>query len=164
MNNISNIDLSFVEIEYFKKELGTYLKFILSLDIKILGVLLFGSVATGKARNDDHYLSDIDLIIICDEIPDNRKERKEKIFNLVKSVRSNIQDIWMTSKELENQVDSKFYLILDAFDEGKILYDPNKILLNLKNKLFNELKKKGVIKTDFYWQWPLKKFGDKIEY
>lgn len=61
-------------------------------------------------------------------------------------------------------MDSKFYLLLDAFDEGKIIYDPKGILKKLKEKLFKELKAKGVIKTDLYWQWPIKRFGDKIEF
>lgn len=164
MRTLNNIDLSFIENEYFEKELRKYLGFILELDLEIKGILLYGSVATGKAKNDDDYFSDIDLIIICDDLPKDRQERKEKIFNLVKPVHSGIQDIWLTSKEIEEQVDSKFYLILDAFDEGKILHDPDSLLNRLKDKLFNELKKKGVIKTELYWQWPIKKFGDKIEY
>ena len=164
MRNLNNIDLSFIEEEYFKKEIVKYLEFVLALNLKIKGILLFGSVATGNAKNEVDYLSDIDLIIICDDLPKDRGERKEKIFNLVKLVHSGIQDIWLTSKELEEQVDSKFYLILDAFDEGKILHDPDSLLKRLKDKLFNELKKKGVIKTELYWQWPIKEFGDKIEY
>ena len=164
MSTLINFDLSFIEKDYFKKELRKYLEFILTLDLKIKGILLYGSVATGKAKNDDNYLSDIDLIIICDDIPKNRQERKEKILKLVKPVHSGIQDIWLTSNELKEQVDSKFYLILDAFDEGKILYDPEGLLETLKSNLVSELKKKGVIKTDLYWQWTIKKFGDKIEY
>ncbi|TXT66453.1 MAG: Nucleotidyltransferase domain protein [Promethearchaeota archaeon] len=53
---------------------------------------------------------------------------------------------------------------MDAFDEGKILYDPECILKDLRDKLFKELEAKGVIKTDLYWQWPIKHFGDKIEF
>lgn len=164
MSTSANIDLSFIEEEYFENTLRRFLEFILTLNLKIKGILLFGSVATGKAKNDDDYLSDIDLIIVCDDLPKDRRERKEKIFSLIKPVHSSIQDIWLTSKELEEQVDSKFYLILDAFDEGKILHDTDGLLKRLKNKLFIELKEKGVIKTDLYWQWPIKKFGDKIEY
>lgn len=33
-----------------------------------------------------------------------------------------------------------------------------------KRKLFKELKAKGVIKTDLYCQWPIKRFGDKKEF
>ena len=65
---------------------------------------------------------------------------------------------------MEGHVRSKYYLILDAFDEGKILYDPENFLFKLRKKLFKDLEEKGVIKTELYWQWPIKKFGDKIEF
>ena len=164
MNQIKKIDLSFIELEYFKNELKEYLQFIFKLKIKIRAVLLFGSVATGKARDDDEHLSDIDLFIICDDLPEDYWERRKLVFNLTKSVCSGKQALWRTSKEMESHVKSKYYLILDAFDEGKTLYDPENFLFELKKKLFKDLEEKGVIKTEFYWQWPIKKFGDKIEF
>jgi len=164
MNRVLNYDLAFIEDDYFRKHLSRYIQFILDLDLNIIGILLYGSVATGRARNDEEHLSDIDLIIVCENLSGDRMNRKQDIFNLTKPVRSGIQDMWLTPEELEMYVDSKFYLILDAFDEGKILYDPKEFLTRLKNKLFKELEEKGVIKTDLYWQWPVKKFGDKIEY
>ncbi|TFG23091.1 MAG: nucleotidyltransferase domain-containing protein [Promethearchaeota archaeon] len=164
MNQIKNIDLSFIKKEYFKTNLNDYLKIIFTLDLNIRGILLFGSVAIGKATYNDDYISDIDLIIVCDNLPNNALERRRMIINLTKSVTSGIQDIWWTPRELEKNVDSKFYLILDAFDEGIILYDPEGFLEKLKKKLFNDLEQKGVVKTEYYWRWPIKKFGDKIEF
>ncbi len=164
MYQIKKIDLSFIELEYFKKELKEYLQFIFKIKIKIRAVLLFGSVATGKARDDGEHLSDIDLFIICDDLPEDYWERRKLVFNLTKSVCSGKQALWRTSKEMEGYVRSKYYLILDAFDEGKILYDPENLLFKLRKKLFKDLEEKGVIKTELYWQWPIKKFGDKIEF
>ncbi|TFG06175.1 MAG: nucleotidyltransferase domain-containing protein [Promethearchaeota archaeon] len=164
MNRNKNSDLSFIKEEYFKKRLRNYLKLIFSLDLNIRAVLLFGSVATGKAKYNDDYISDIDLLIVCDGLPNNASKRRKLIFKLTESVTSGIQDIWWTSREMEKNVESKFYLILDAFDEGVILYDPEDFLQELKEKLFNELKQKGVVKTELYWRWPIKKFGDKIEF
>ena len=108
--------------------------------------------------------SDIDLFIICDDLPEDYWERRKLVFNLTKSVCSGKQAFWRTSKEMEGHVKSKYYLILDAFDEGKILYDPENFLFELKKKLFKDLEEKGVIRTELYWQWPIKKFGDKIEF
>ncbi len=164
MSQIKQIDLSFIKLEYFKNELKEYLEFIFKLKLKIKAILLFGSVATGKARVDDDYLSDIDLFIICDDLPEDYWERRELVFKLTKPVCSGKQALWRTSKEMEGYVKSKYYLILDAFDEGKILYDPENFLFELRKALFKDLEEKGVIKTELYWQWPIKKFGDKIEF
>ncbi len=164
MNQVEDIDLSFIKLEYFKKEIRKYLQFIFNLDLNIRSILLFGSVATGKARNDVEHLSDIDLFIISDEITVDILKRNQWVVNLTKPVCSGIQALWRSSKEIENYVDSKYYLILDAFDEGQILYDPDNFLNKLKKRTFKELKEKGVIKTELYWQWPIKKFGDKLEY
>ncbi len=164
MSQIKEIDLSFIKLESFKNELKEYLQFISKLKLKIKAILLFGSVATGKARDDDDHLSDIDLIIICDDLPEDYWERRKITFELTKSICSGKQTFWWTSKELEGYVRSKYYLILDAFDEGKILYDPENFLFKLRKKLFKDLEEKGVRKTEHYWQWPIKKFGDKIEF
>ena len=164
MSLIKEIDLSFIKLEYFENELKEYLQFIFKLKLKIKAILLFGSVATGKARDDDDHLSDIDLFIICDDLPEEYWERRKLVFNLTKSVCSGKQTLWRTSKEMEGYVKSKYYLILDAFDEGKILYDPKNFLFELRKALFKDLEEKGVIKTELYWQWPIKKFGDKIEF
>lgn len=50
------------------------------------------------------------------------------------SVCSGKQTLWQTSKEMESYVKSKYYLILDTFDE-----------------------------TELYWQWSIKKFGENID-
>jgi len=164
MSKTFNVNLSFIESEYFKNELEKYLKFIFEIDLNIRAILLFGSVATGKARNDDEHLSDIDLVVISDDLPKDLKDRKRMVLDLTRSVSSGIQVLWLTSQELKEQVNSKFYLVLDAFDEGIILFDPENFLYAQRKKLFKDLKKKGVIKTELYWQWPKKKFGEKFEY
>ena len=83
--------------------------------------MLFGSVATGKARDYDEYLSDIYLFIICDDLIEDSRERRKLVFKLTKSVCSGKQALWRTSEEMEGHVKSKYYLILDVFDEFKII-------------------------------------------
>ncbi|KKK45275.1 hypothetical protein LCGC14_1257230 [marine sediment metagenome] len=164
MTQVEDINLAFIKEEYFKNKLSEFLQFIFKLDLEIRSILLYGSVATGRARDDTEYLSDIDLFIISDKIRIDLLKRSKWVVNITKPVCSGVQALWRTSKEMEKYAESKYYLILDAFDEGKILYDPDNFLHNLREKIFTELKAKGVIKTDLYWQWPIKKFGDKIEY
>ena len=61
-------------------------------------------------------------------------------------------------------VQIKADIILDALNDGIILFDPNNLVKEIKNKLFRELKEKGVIKREHYWIWPIKNLGDEIEW
>ncbi len=164
MTQVEDINLFFIKEEYFKNKLSEFLQYIFKLDLEIRSILLYGSVATGRSRDDSEYISDIDLFIISDKITVDLLKRSKWGINLTMSVCSGIQALWRTSKEMKSYADSKYYLILDALDEGQILYDPDNFLHNLREKLFTELKDKGVIKTDLYWQWPIKEFGDNIEF
>lgn len=163
-NKIHELDLSVIKQNYFKKKLQLFTDYLFRQEINIKGLLLFGSVAKGKGTITDDYVSDIDLIIISEDLPDNLWERRKKTLKLTKPVIGGIQALWWTPKEIKNHVKHKFYLILDALDDGKILYDPEGLLHRLKKQLFKDLTEKGVIKTDLYWQWPIKYFGEKIEF
>jgi len=155
---------SFIENDLFRERLSTYIEKILEQPMKIEGILLFGSLVREEAVVNQDYMSDIDLIIISNDLPEDLWERNEKIHELTADFSENIQAIWWTHEEMIKFVEKKFYLILDALDEGKILYDPNNILRELKRKLFEDLKKKHVIKKDLYWRWPISKFGEKIKF
>lgn len=161
---LQNIDLSFIKKDYFQSKIREYINFIFTQELNIRGILLFGSVARGEEVINQEKVSDIDMIIVCDELPDNLKKRREYISNLTNSVNSNIQTLWWTSEEIKENLEEKFHLLLDALDEGKILFDKDNFLHQLRKKMFLDLAKKGVIKTEMYWQWPIKKFGDKIEF
>lgn len=73
------IDLSFIKIDHYKKRLYKYLKQIFNQELEIIGILLFGSVAKNTARDDEFYTSDIDIIIICKNLPSGVWERKKKL-------------------------------------------------------------------------------------
>jgi len=161
---LQNIDLSFIKKDYFQTKIREYISFIFTQELNIRGILLFGSVARGEEVINQEKVSDIDMIIVCDELPDDLKKRREYISNLTNSVNSNIQTLWWTSEEIKENLEEKFHLLLDALDEGKILFDKDNFLHLLRKKMFLDLAKKGVIKTEMYWQWPIKKFGDKIKF
>lgn len=161
---LQDIDLSFIKKDYFLSKIHDYINFISDQDLNIRGILLFGSVARGEEVINEEKVSDIDMIIVCDDLPDDLKKRRDYISNLTNSVNSNIQALWWTSEEIKENLEEKFHLLLDALDEGKILFDKDNLLHQLRKKMFLDLAKKGVIKTEMYWQWPIKKFGDKIEF
>jgi predicted nucleotidyltransferase len=161
---INKIDLDFIKIGYFKRRLKKYLEELKNIPLDIEGILLFGSVANGREHYDDDYISDIDLIIISRDLPEDLWLRNEELFKLTYRFDSGIQAIWWTPEEADQRVKNMDLLALDAFDEGRILVDEHDFLKNLKKKLASNLKKKGVIKKKLYWQWPITNIGEEIEF
>lgn len=156
--------ISFIRIDLFRTQLENYIKNILDLPYEINGILLYGSVARGESVVNDNHVSDIDLIIISKDLPEDLWEKNEKIFNLTYEFSANIQAAWWTPEEMRKSVENKYYLVLDALDEGKILHDPNGFLEKMKQELKEDLNKKNVIKKDLYWRWPSNGIGKEIEF
>lgn len=77
-------------------------------------------------------MSDIDLIVVCKDLPKDHWKRQEKVKPIMEKASAYIEPLWWTPKEMETHVKNKFYLILDALDEGKILYDPDNFLHKLR--------------------------------
>lgn len=161
-----DIDLSFITHDFFINKLKKCLYQLFRINRKIYGILLFGSLARGNAIYSDEKISDIDLIVIFsdDELPKDHLERINLQIDLMDLADLGIDDLWMTEAEFKNMVDIKADLILYALDEGKILFDPNSLMIEQKAKMLKDLKEKGVIKRNNYWIWPLKYLGEEIEW
>jgi predicted nucleotidyltransferase len=125
---------------------------------KIVGVLLFGSVARGDAKPLKKYESDIDLIVLIRGIPENISERLTLKAKLVMELRlgSCVQGFWMPPEELPRLVGARTGYIMDALTEGILLYDPERIIEESKKTLERELKERGVEKKKYGWVWPIK--------
>lgn len=159
------INLDFIQNGYFSKLINRYIERLLDLnEINVFGVLLFGSVARGEEKRNNEYTSDIDLLIIIEEqgLPEKYIDRISFEVELMFGYDRGIEAIWWNLSELNTALNNKMSMILDAMDEGKILYDPKKILKNSRESLLKELKLIGVRKRKNSWVWPLEKIGDKI--
>ncbi len=161
-----DIDLNFIKNEYFSKKIEKYLHHLFQVNKEIVGVILFGSIARGDATYSEEKISDIDLIIIFrdNELPEHYRKRNDLKFKLMQSAPSGVDSLWMTEREFLNLVKIKTDIVLYALDEGKMLYDPVGLIKKQKDILFKELKKKGVKKEKHYWVWPIKSFGEEIEW
>ena len=159
-------NLSLQNNEYFSNKLDKYINQLSQTKLKVVGIILFGSLARGDAVLSEEKKSDIDLIIIFknNELPEHHRKRSELRLKLMKSAPARVDSIWVTENEFLNLIRIKADIILYALDEGKVLYDPKKLIEKRKKELFQALKKKGVKKEKHYWAWPIKHFGEEIEW
>ena len=161
-----DINLKFLNSEYFSTKLEKFLTQLFQIDKEIAGIVLFGSLARGDAIYSEEKRSDIDLIVIFkdNELPEHHRKRSELKLKIMEFSPSGVDSLWMTESEFKNLVQIKTDIILYALDECKILHDPVGLIKKQKENLFKELKEKGVKKEKHYWVWPIKNFGEEIEW
>ena len=135
---------------------------IVTQKLDVYAVLLFGSVARGNAKPFHSYESDIDIIVIIKDIPLDLGKRMLYKIDVESETQSRVQSIWMTPQELEEHIEAKSDYILEAFESGIILFDPEGFLQTKKSDLFMELKMKGVSRLKWGWSWNIKA-GEVVE-
>ncbi|MGB9728166.1 MAG: nucleotidyltransferase domain-containing protein [Nitrososphaeria archaeon] len=143
------------------------------LDGKLVSVCLFGSIARGDFTRE----SDIDLLIIAKNVPDDVgrrhslfREARRKIIssNIAESVRkmgysTTFSEIILTPDEVKEHPP----ILLDMVEDGIILYDDNNFLSSIIDEVKERLKRLGSkrIRLKHGWYWLLKpeaKFGEEI--
>ena len=128
-----------------------------------IGLIVFGSVARGKQRITEKYESDVDVLVVIENLPERFSVDRMNLKLKVGTVYS-VTSKWVKKSELEEFFKAKTGFILDAFDEGIIVYDPEEYIEQKREELLCELKEKGVVKNPkLGWVFPIK-IGEKIEY
>jgi len=139
----------------------------------LISVVLYGSMARGEITKD----SDIDLLIISDNLPKERSRRQEMFMEMEKELDKEIKKIYekwgcypYISPILKTKDDARNLspLYLDMVTDAKILYDKNDFFKNVLEKLRLELKSLNARKITVgkKWYWDLKpdyKFGEVIK-
>ncbi len=141
-------------------------------DKNLVSVVLYGSLARGEVKKD----SDIDLLIISENLPKERSRRQDMFMELEKESDEEIKRIYETwgcypyiSPILKTREEAKNLspLYLDMVTDAKILYDKDDFFKEILEKLRMELDSLNAkkIKVGKKWYWDLKpdyKFGKVI--
>lgn len=135
---------------------------------RLWSLVLFGSVARGEARPE----SDIDLLVVADDLPRSLRDRRRPFLDSWVRVRESrglptVEWNLVTKSPEEAIVHSPLYLdlVLDAvlvLDRENLVAD----VLSRMRKRMNELGSRRVHLDGGGWYWDLKpdfRFGDVIE-
>ncbi len=141
-------------------------------DKNLVSVVLYGSLARGEVKKD----SDIDLLIISENLPKERSRRQDMFMELEKESDEEIKRIYekwgcypYISPILKTREETRNLspLYLDMVTDARILYDKDDFFKGILEKLRMELDSLNAkkIKVGKKWYWDLKpdyKFGEVI--
>ena len=129
---------------------------------RLVALAVYGSVGRATPRPD----SDIDLLLVADDLPDGRIPRVEEFRVMADrlqtpldlaadlGVHTRLAPIFKTPRELRRGTP----LLLDMTEDARILHDPDRCLADTLDRLrarLRELGSKRVWKGD-EWYWDLK--------
>ncbi|MDP3105974.1 MAG: nucleotidyltransferase domain-containing protein [Candidatus Methanoperedens sp.] len=95
--------------------------------------ILYGSMA----RGDNNLWSDIDFLVISDNLPDNPLKRLEFLYSLADTA---IEVKGYTRNEFLKMIEKRNPMALDALDEGKVIVDDG--FWEVARDKFEEVKKR----------------------
>jgi hypothetical protein len=139
---------------------------------RMVTLAVFGSVARGTQRPD----SDVDLLLICDPLPEGRMRRIEEfgqVEDALEPVLESLANEGISTSlsvilKTPSEVRQGGLLYLDLTEDARILYDEEDYFQRFLNGLRDRLRKLGArrIWRGNAWYWDLKpdfKPGDVFE-
>lgn len=137
----------------------------------LVSLIVYGSVARGQMRKD----SDVDLLIIAENLPISRFERIAMFNRAEELVEKSLSELWKKgyyvtlSPIIKTIEEAKRIspLYLDMVDECIIVYDKNSFFKKILERLSKKLMELGAerVWVGRKWYWRLKrdyKFGEVI--
>lgn len=139
----------------------------------LVSVVLFGSVARGEAGE----ISDVDLLIVCEELPGSRWKRYALFRQAIASLKGVLEKLahqhyypaFRPVLKTRGEAEVRTPLYLDMVEDARIFYDRNGffagVLAGLRQRLA-ELGARRVFMEGGSWYWDLKpdyRFGEIFE-
>lgn len=118
----------------------------------LISIVLFGSCAAGRQEDT----SDIDILVVADNLPSSRKEKSEMIFSISKKYLlrgKTVSIILRSGEEIKNGFEYYNPLLLSISENYKLLYDQERFFLSLMKDIKNKIARKEIQKfADFSWR------------
>ncbi|UCD72018.1 MAG: nucleotidyltransferase domain-containing protein [Syntrophobacterales bacterium] len=153
--------------EFYKGMLERFLELLKqTFGDSLVSLVLYGSVARGDAEAD----SDIDLLLILRDPPNNYHRRLDQVLGVQSDLER--EEVYKRMRERldiepflshiilsKEEADENRYIYLDMVEDAKILYDRDNFFaqrLKVIKKRLRELHSKRVWLEDGTWYWDLK--------
>ena len=118
----------------------------------LVSVVLFGSYAAGKQKD----ASDIDMLVIADNLPLPRKERLSIILSITRRYLSKGKTVSLVLRsrdEIRNGFEYYNPLLLSISENNKLLYDRGKYFSALLKDIRKKVAQREIQKfSDFSWR------------
>jgi len=124
-----------------------------SLPFKVRASILYGSFARGTSTPD----SDIDILIVSDEVNPRRHRRGKDIARIKEclSLGHPLDILLLTSKECISNFRNHNPLFLDIAWEGMILFDENNFFKTILDETRSYISEKNIKKLSDGWLFPV---------
>ena len=118
----------------------------------LVSIVLFGSYASAKQTST----SDIDILVIADNLPSSKKERFSLIISITKkylSLGKSVSIVLHSRDEILNGFEFYNPLLLSISENYKLLYDNMNFFLNLMRAINSKIAKNEIRKfADYSWR------------
>jgi predicted nucleotidyltransferase len=166
-----------IGVEYLSEPYRTLIQYLCNALINVLGnrfvsLVVFGSVARGEARKD----SDLDILIVAQDLPKSRFKRLEIFEEVEKIVEPLIEDLWARgfyvdfSPIILDVEEAKKHrpIYLDMVVDAVIVFDRDNFFKKILDEIATRLRVLGAERKRLgkLWYWVLKKeykLGEVIE-
>lgn len=139
-----------------------------SLQDRLVSLVLFGSVARAQGR----ATSDIDILIIANDLPRSFRERRQPLIGAWSNVRSahGLGAVeWNLVVKSPEEAEHHSPLYLDLVEEGIILFDRDRFFETILRRMKERMRALGsrrIFLENGSWYWDLKpdyRFGEVVE-
>lgn len=142
-------------VEMTRKELQNKIALSIPLlPLRVISICIYGSYARGAATKD----SDIDILVIANDIAKKRIDRTDAIIKIkdAMALKTPADILLLTEDECIANFRGHNPLFLDIVLDGVVVFDTNEFIKALVEKTREYMKEKGIRRIGTLWKFPVK--------